>query len=741
MAEPLEWTDIETKVNEWAERARSFQDTVLSPDRVQAIEYYNGLMRDLPAPEGRSAFVSTEVRDTSRAQLPDLLRIFLGPENIMEFEPLRPELEAEAKQRSEYLNMVLRKDNDAFTQCYSWFKDADLSMGVVKWWWDAAPEVVTHELTGLTAEQVGVLDADDDVGYTVIGQGQVQLDDGSVVPTYDVRVQKVEQRGRAKYKAIPPEDFLFDPDSDDLDTCPFVGHRARMLVHELVAMGYTEDEIDEGRTPADQATEEQQARSPNQTIDPWGMVTDERVDYTEAYILLDRDGTGYASRYKACLIGTKLARLEPWPDVPFAILVVDPTPHTLHGLSLANLTGDLQRLKSNLMRGSLDSLAFAITARTAFQDGQVEVKDLMNPEQGGLIRTYGPPAQVLYEVKHDYVGREVLGMLQYSDEIKENRTGTSKAAAGLDPDALQSSTKAGVAATISGSQRMMYLKAQLYAETGIRRLLMGLSSLLRRHQDFERVVRLTGGWVTVDPRSWTADLPIRLNVALGLGTTEEKLTGLSGIKAVQESVLTQMGPVNPLVSLGQYRHTLAKMVELLGYPSADPFFKQVDDQALEQQAAQAAQQPPEPTPEQVLANAQLQVEQMKAEKDIAIKQQELLLKQQEMALKREDALRTDERERDKTELDAYLRVEEMNLKYQADLQLKTMDVAIEDARQETALATKALDHEVQSQESEKSRQAEASKPQPKPKTKRKVKVVRGEDGKISGAEIVEESEA
>jgi hypothetical protein len=112
-----------------------------------------------------------------------------------------------------------------------------------------------------------------------------------------------------------------------------------------------------------------------------------------------------------------------------------------------------------------------------------------------------------------------------------------------------------------------------------------------------------------------------------------------------------------------------------------------------------------------------------------------------MALKREDALRTDERERDKTELDAYLRVEEMNLKYQADLQLKTMDVAIEDARQETALATKALDHEVQSQESEKSRQAEASKPQPKPKTKRKVKVVRGEDGKISGAEIVEESEA
>ena len=64
----------------------------LSSERSRALDYYLGDMsRDMPAPEGRSRAVSSDVADTIEGLMPTLMDIFCGGDEVVRFEPVGPE--------------------------------------------------------------------------------------------------------------------------------------------------------------------------------------------------------------------------------------------------------------------------------------------------------------------------------------------------------------------------------------------------------------------------------------------------------------------------------------------------------------------------------------------------------------------------------------------------------------------------------------------------------------------------
>jgi hypothetical protein len=117
-------------------------------------------------------------------------------------------------------------------------------------------------------------------------------------------------------------------------------------------------------------------------------------------------------------------------------------------------------------------------------------------------------------------------------------------------------------------------------------------------------------------------------------------------------MILTLGPVNPLTDIKKYRYTLGKIIELAGHKDVGNFLNDITDQQLQQMQQSAATKKKKPTPEEVLA----QIEQMKAQKDIAIQEQ----KQQLEAAK---AKMSDDRERDRIEADALIRIAELELKY------------------------------------------------------------------------------
>jgi hypothetical protein len=97
----------------------------LSHERTDAMDYYLGDMaRDMPAPDGRSRAVSTDVADTIEGLMPHLMDIFAGSDQVVRFEPVGPEDEAAAQQETDYVNHVFMQQNPGFMILYSFIKDA-----------------------------------------------------------------------------------------------------------------------------------------------------------------------------------------------------------------------------------------------------------------------------------------------------------------------------------------------------------------------------------------------------------------------------------------------------------------------------------------------------------------------------------------------------------------------------------------------------------------------------------------
>src|SRR5450631_3794965 len=77
----------------------------LAQDRADAMDYYLGDMsKDMPAQDGRSRAVSTDVADTVEGLMPQLMDIFAGSDEVVRFEPVGPEDEAAAQQETDYVN-------------------------------------------------------------------------------------------------------------------------------------------------------------------------------------------------------------------------------------------------------------------------------------------------------------------------------------------------------------------------------------------------------------------------------------------------------------------------------------------------------------------------------------------------------------------------------------------------------------------------------------------------------------
>jgi hypothetical protein len=480
---------------------------------------------------------------------------------------------------------------------------------------------------------------------------------------HDVQIKRITKDGKIRIMAVPPEELLLDRRARSFDDATIIAHRQMATVADLIAMGYDQDEIEQNLSTTDlDSNDEYLARQPLSTTFGTNDAANpmmRRVLYVEAYSRVDYDGDGIAELRKVCCMGGgyQVVRNLPASYIPFADFPCDPEPHTspLEAMSIFDITRDLQEIKSEILRNTLDSLAQSIHPRTAVVEGQVNIDDVLNNETGAIIRMRAPG--MVQPLSTPFVGQAAFPMMEYMDQIKEDRTGMSKAAMGLNADALQSSTKAAVNATISASQGRIELTARLLAE-GMKKLFKGILFLVVTHQDKQRMVRMRNEWVAIDPRHWESGMDASINIALGNGDTNERLQALMMIMAKQEQILQQLGPQNPLVTPQQFSNTLRKIVELSGFKDASSYFQDIPADYV------PPVQQPKPTPEQILA--QVQAESIKA--DIQKKAADLALQRQQMMM-------DDDLKRDQMAQDLYLKKYEIELKYNSQISTAEIDAA------------------------------------------------------------------
>lgn len=652
--------DLQSLIHRQLEEAIQWREEHLEPIQTLATEYYQAKPLGNEQ-EGRSAVVLTEVRDAVRAILPSLMRIFFGPEHVVEFRPEGPEDVEVAEQQTDAINYVVREENPGFLVMHSAFKDALVRrIGIFKWWWQEDYRVEESRHTGLTEQDIAVLTNNtdvDDVESVLVDEGQPEDPENGIMgrpALYDVTVRRTVKNGCAKIAAVPPEELVWSPNARSLADARMVAHVRDVYADDLAAMGVDKETIDThaGKGSYWRNRQLEDARRPDEgsgrTDEDESDASGRPVRFAEVYARIDTDGDGIAELHKIQVIGdaAEIVSDEIVDEIPFAILCPDPEPHTIVGNSVADYTMDLQRINSAIVRGVMDSLSMSLNPMTEVVDGEVNVGDILNPEVGRIVRVRRPG--MMREIVTPFVGREALPILGLTQEIKENRLGISKAAAGLDADALQSSTKAAVAATLGAAQQNIELMARIFAETGVKDLFKGLLRLVVRHQDRVKMIRLRNKWVPVDPSHWNANLDVQVNVALGGGMPEDKMQFLAMIAEKQEQNLLQG---SPLVSLVEYRNTLGRMTELAGFKNSDEFWRPFGQEEAEAMAQAQAQQPPEPTESEIFR-----------EVEMAKIQARLQEQQADLQAKLEIARLNDQRERERIARDFTIRQAELQAK-------------------------------------------------------------------------------
>ena len=665
--------ELQGIVGKEIEDAIDYIDNWISPMRATATQYYRG---DLfgNEEEGRSQVVSMDVRDTVQAIMPSLMRIFHGTDRTVEFVPQGPEDVASAKQATDYANFIINRDNNGFLEMHSAFMDALVrKVGIIKVYWDDQTKFETYDMSGLDDASLNALMSDPDVeieitASTPVGEPMMDEMTGMIMEPpmeHSVRATYTHPDGRVKVEAVPPEEFLISREAKSVEQADYVAHRRIVTVSELVAMGYDFDEVSKlGSAHEDMSTNVERytrnkalSNEMNERNDP----AMKKVLYVENYIKVDYDGDGIAELRKICTAGdgNKILMNEPCTMAPFATMCPDPEAHDFFGHSIAETVMDIQRIKSSIMRNTLDSLAMSIHPRIAVTEGMVNMDDVMSTEVGAIIRQRS--AGQVQPLSMPFVGREAFPVLQYMDQVKEARTGISKASAGLDANALQSSTATAVAATVSAAQQHIELIARIFAETGVKRMYQLVLHLITTHQDRERMVRLSNEFVPIDPRAFDSNMDVTINVALGRGSDTERMMMLRQIGEMQKEAMATMGPQNPLTDINKLSNTLKAMTELAGFKDTSQFW------------ADPAQFQPPPAQDKPDINEQLiqvQIQQIQAD---------MQKKAAELQLGREKMIMDDDRKRDELEAELYVKAEEMQAKYGTQLNVAKIksDMAID----------------------------------------------------------------
>jgi len=593
--------------------AYSYSQSEIAQDRAKALDYYLGKPFGNEI-EGRSQVVSTDVFDTVEGMLPSLVEVFTSSNKIAEAEAYGIEDEAEAKQQTEVANHILFKQNNAPLIFYTWFKDALLSKnGVVKFYYDPQQnEFRMESYANLTEQELERLASDENVEIQSISEHELMLEPPmqpgqplqppQPMKVFDAEVKVYTKRGRVSVCNIPPENFYVTArqHSLNMDECEFCSHKERKTITDLLEMGFSEKELDEITDTGDLAELSSESIARNLYSQRMaGEITEpdsslRQIWCSDVYMMIDADGDGVAELRHIFMAGNKILINEEADKIPFAVISPIIFPHQFYGLSAADITMDIQLYKSAIHRQMMDGLYLTNNPRNAVLEGMVNMDDLLTSRPGGIVRMRAPGA--VTPLITPFVGKESFPMLEYWESIKEQRTGVTRYNQGLDADSLNK-TAHGISQIMTAAMKRQELMARLFAETGVKALVKGILHCVAKSGMKQLTVRLTNGYVNVDPRQWKHQYDVTINVALGTGTKDRQIQLLNMLSQKQLE-LKQTGRGYMVSEQNDYNMAV-KISEATGFKNPELFF--TDPTIVPPQAKQ-----PPPNPDMLKLQADMQ---------------------------------------------------------------------------------------------------------------------------------------
>jgi hypothetical protein len=618
------------------------EQSTLGTRRRKAIEAYLGLNTN-PAPEGRSQVVDRSVYETIQTQLPSLVKIFAGSsEEVCKATPVGPDDEPAAEQQTGVLNYVVTQQNRWEQIFADWAHDAMLLMnGYALAYWDESENTVRETYEGQSDDQVAALLSDpkisvvehsdyEDKEATALAQKEwqmqaqqaaqqgIQLPPPQPVRLHDLVIERKENEGRVCIKVLPPEYCRVSSDTPDwgLKECPYFEYKEQKPIADLRAQGL--DVPDDISDDEDENEQESVARDrfDEDRFTGEGKGAMRLVWQRMIWVRADAEGDDKVRMYYVIAVGRTILFAQQVSRISVSSMTTQPLPHRHIGMSEAETVEDIQDIRTAVTRGGLDNLALANAGRHAVSS-RVNIEDFLDNRPGGLVRMLDdslPAEGHIMPLVHPVAFEQIIGSLEYFDQIRQNRTGASRYFSGTDAGAINKTAAGTMALQNMASMRVEH-KARMMAPA-VEELFACVQEILQKHSNKALTIKLRGKWTTVDPQAWRTKRDLRISVGVGAGNKESMAMQLQG----------QLGAQLQLMPLGLARPenlyaTVIELAKLGGFANPERFWTD---------PTTAPPMPQPPSPEMVKAQSAMQIKQMELQANAQQFQAEMQAKYQEL---------------------------------------------------------------------------------------------------------------
>jgi len=603
----------------------------LTRERLKATYEYAGVAAEHLQPQGVSTIVDTSTTEVVEAYTAVLSDLFLSNNKIARFLPYddSPGAFKAAKDASRIVNYCIFKKNKGWEILQTWMKASLLwKNAVIRWDYVEDFDYVMEEYEEIDEAKLDEILADENLEIV----GELTLNPLSEVISYaDVRLRKRIDKSRIKLEVIPPESFRISNEAKDIEDAMFVGIQSEMSRSDVRRYypewgeSITQDEWDRLGSDGDwlgsgKYSEDVAARKDITGQRYWqgyeGKGTyhteaNQEITLTESWIRVDRDGDGIAELKHFITVDNHILYEEDVEFVPLASIVPIDIPHEFFGLSMADFTRSSTLASTAILRGFVENTYLTNYSPKLADPNVVDFSALQNMKPKQIIPTNGNPQGAVAQLPPETISTGTVPLLEHLQTIKEQATGMSKAAQGLnDTLYVSGNSEQKLSAVQSAAQKRIQHIARRFAETGFKRLISGVYRTMYTNMKGKQSYALDGVYGTVDMANLPSTMDVEVFLDIGENSNATLINKLTKVGSEILPALNQQGA--GMVIKPEASAVLAtKLIEAMNIDSND-FLEDYDTDEFKQKAMQAMEE------QSKAAQAQQEIEQRKREADTSL---------------------------------------------------------------------------------------------------------------------------
>jgi len=605
----------------------------LTRERLKATYEYAGLPVAHLTPQGVSTIVDTSTTEVVEAYTAVLSDLFLNNQKIARFVPYddTPGAFKAAADASNLVNYCIFKKNKGWEILQTWMKASLLwKNAVIRWDYIEDYDYIIEEYETIDQQRLDEILADE--SYEVIGD--LSLDEQSNNIAYlDVRLRKTIDKSRIKLEVIPPENFRISNEAKEIEDAVFVGIQNQLTRSEIrkyypewaenisedewAELNNGEDWLGSGKYSEDVAARKditgQRYWSHNDGKDEYPVEANRELTLTESWLRVDRDGDGIAELKHFITVGNHILSEEDIKTIPLASIVPIDIPHEFYGLSMADFARSSTLASTAILRGFVENTYLTNYSPKLADPNVVDFSALQNMKPKQIIPTNGNPAAAVAALAPEAISTGTVPLLEHLQIIKEQATGMSKAAQGLnDTLYVSGNSEQKLSAVQSAAQKRIQHIARRFGETGFKQLIEGVYQTMYDNMKGKQTYNMDGVYKTINMSELPSKMDVEIFLDIGENSNMNKITKLGRIGSEILPALNNQG--SGMVIKPEAPAVLAtQLIESMNLDSND-YLEDYTTNEFKQKAAEEIQK------QSQMTEQAKQLEQRKAQADAALQE-------------------------------------------------------------------------------------------------------------------------